>query len=85
MYTNEERETAQALVKNKPALELLAKIMLKTEDKLALEVLLDKNDKELAELVRSDALAEQKIKTRFSELKRIGTVLKGNGTPAAPE
>mgnify|MGYP000518667555 CR=1 FL=1 len=84
-YTQEEREVAQALVNNKPALELLAKVFLETEDKLTQDIITSKTNDQLGELVRADDMAEQKVRNRFVVLKNLGIAPRGKSSLTAPE
>lgn len=71
-YTEEEKQIAQAIVGNRDYCTLLAKVFLSTEDKLTMEVVREKDDKELGEIVRADLLAENKLKLRWEKLKQLG-------------
>jgi hypothetical protein len=71
-YTEEEKQIAQAIVGNKSYCELLAKVFLSTEVKLTSEVVREKTDKELGEIVRASSLAEDHIKVRWNKLKQLG-------------
>lgn len=72
MYTNEEKQTAQALLSNKGFVELIAKVFLDTEDKFTDDTYLNKTNEELGEIVRANYLAEQKVKLRFNRLQMLG-------------
>lgn len=85
MYTKEEKETAQALISNTEYLELIAKVFLKSEDKLDSSFVSGKTNEELGEIVRANDLAEQKVKSRFAVLKQIGTTHKGTSNTKARE
>ena len=72
MYTNEEKQTAQALLSNKGFVELIAKVFLDTEDRFTDETVQGKTNEELGEIVRANYLAEQKVKLRFNRLQMLG-------------
>jgi len=71
-YTDEEKQTAQALNSNQGFLELIAKVFLDTEDKLTDEFVQGKTNEELGEIVRANNMAEQKVKLRFNQLRMLG-------------
>jgi hypothetical protein len=71
-YTAEEKQIAQAIVSNKEYCNLLAKVFLSTEDKLTMEVVREKTNIELGEIVRADLLAENKLQLRWNKLKQLG-------------
>lgn len=77
MYTNEEKQTAQALLSNKGFVELIAKVFLDTEDKFTDDTYLNKTNEELGEIVRANYLAEQKVKLRFNRLQMLGQKSEG--------
>jgi hypothetical protein len=83
-YTDQEKEIAKAIIGNKDYCTLLAKVFLSTEDSLTPEVVREKTDKQLGEIVRADILAENKIKMRWNKLKQIGAQV-GTGTKKVPK
>jgi len=74
MFTQEEKQTAQALLSNKGFVELIAKVFLETEDKFTDDTF-QKSNEELGEVVRANYLAEQKVKLRFNRLQMLGQSL----------
>lgn len=73
MYTKQDHELAKDLCSNKQYLELIVKIFLQSEDKLDHSFVASKTNEELGEVVRANALAEQKIKLRYDHLKMLAT------------
>jgi hypothetical protein len=71
-YSQEEKKTAQAIISNKDFCALLAKVLLSTEETLSMEVVRDKTNEELGEIVRADAIAKEKIQIRWNKLKQLG-------------
>ena len=82
MYTPEDRQVAQALCSNPRYLALLAKVFLDEDDKLTPELVMQKTNEELGEMVRASMLAEIKVKNRYAMLKRLAEK-KGTPKPAA--
>ncbi len=68
-FTKAEKKLARAIVKDEKTIELLSKVF-KTPDQV---VNLDKNNEELGEIVRANALAEKKIIDRWSRFIRAGS------------
>lgn len=83
MYTEDERQIAKALIGNKQYTELIAKVFLESEDKLSSDVILNKTNEQLGEIVRASDLAEQKVKSRFNVLKMLAQNAGGQAKPAA--
>lgn len=71
-YSQQEKKTAQAIISNKDFCELLAKVLLSTEETLSMEVVREKTNEELGEIVRADAIAKEKIQLRWNKLKQLG-------------
>lgn len=83
MYTDEEKNTAAALLNNNEYVELIAKVFLESEDKINSDVVLAKTNEELGEIVRANDLAEQKVKSRFNTLKMLARPKNSKPNPAA--
>ena len=77
MYTEEEKLTAQALISNKAFTDLIRKIFLDVEDKFSPEIVDNRTNEQLGEVVRADSMAERKIAIRYSRLLTLGTKLEG--------
>ena len=77
MYTEEEKLTAQALVSNKAFVDLIKKMFTEREDKLNPDIMIAYDNERLGELVRADFMAEEKLKSRYSQLIQLGTKLEG--------
>lgn len=85
MFTKDDRETAKQLLSNQRYVELLGKVFLQQEEQLAHETIHDKTNQELGEIVRANALAEHKVKTRYNVLQRLAQDTSGKPNPAAKE
>lgn len=77
MYTEEEKMTAQALVSNKAFTDLIKKMFTEKEDKLNPDIMIAYDNERLGEFVRADFMAEEKLKSRYSQLIQLGTKLEG--------
>ena len=82
MYTPKDRQVAQALCSNPRYLALLAKVFLDEDDRLTPELVTQKTNEELGEIMRASMLAEIKVKNRYAMLKRLAEK-KGTPKPAA--
>lgn len=70
---DKEKGIARNIVADKDMCALLAKVFTTQEESLNRELITSKTNEELGEIVRANALAEQKVLTRWSNLLRVGT------------
>lgn len=85
MFTKEDKEVAKQLVSDEKYVNLLAKIFLTKDDQLTTEIIREKTNDQLGEIVRADDLAEHKVRGRFSRLKMLAQGEEGKPKPAAKE
>jgi len=85
-FTDNEKATARTIVASEKMRSLIIKIMSRTNTSITMEDM-KKNDEELGQLFRADALAEQKVAQRVNILNAIGVEVDENGKPkeVAPE
>jgi hypothetical protein len=85
-WTKKERALARQVVSDKELTEFLAKIFTKQEEDISLDIVSKKTNQELGEIVRANAMAQQKVLSRWASLVRLGTpdVTKG-GPTGVPE
>lgn len=81
MYTQEDKHLAKQLVAEEKYMELIAKIFLEEEDKFSIELVTNKTNGELGEMVRANTLAEVKVKNRYAKLKQLA---QGSGEKEKP-
>jgi hypothetical protein len=81
MFTDEDKKTAKALCSNKNFIELLKKVLLEREDKLTPDLVNQKTNVQLGEIVRADTQAEIKIRDRLTILLNLGIP---KGQPKVP-
>lgn len=72
-YSDEERALARKVVANKNLLGLLAKVLVSPNEVISSDLVAQKTNEQLGELVRADDMARQKIVSRWGELIRLGT------------
>jgi len=77
MYTEEEKQTAQALASNPAFLSLIKKVFTEQEDKINGDIVIAYDNVRLGEFVRADFMAEEKLKMRYSKLIQLGQKLDG--------
>lgn len=85
MYTQEDKDLAKQLVAEEKYMELIAKVFLDEEDKLSMELITNKTNEELGEIVRANTLAEIKVKNRYNRLKTLAQGTGQKGTPRVKE
>lgn len=71
MYNQEDKHLAKQLVAEEKYMELIAKIFLEEEDKFSIELVTNKSNEALGEMVRANTLAEVKVKNRYAKLKQL--------------
>jgi hypothetical protein len=72
MYTEKEKAIARQIIENKDICALLEKVFIHREETLNLEMVAQKTNEELGEIVRANAMADQKILLRWRELHHTG-------------
>ena len=82
MFTQDDKEIARALLQSDKYVELLTKVFLTEEERITDEVINEKTNKELGEIVRANHLANVKVRTRFAKLKQLASENKGKPNPA---
>lgn len=84
-FTDEDKRILAELLKNKDAMKLLYEALTEQETKLAPNLITSLSEEELGKLVKIDMMAEEKIKTRFDNLKRIAVEVSQKTSPVAPK
>lgn len=64
---------------------LLYKALVEPETKFTPELITQMSEEELGRLVKIDMMAEEKIKARFDNLKRISVEVSSKNSPVAPK
>lgn len=72
-YTDNDKKIARSLVENEQFMELLHSVFLTGDKELSLEEMEAKDDNEIGQMVRAEALARKKVRDRYDLLKTLGT------------
>lgn len=71
MFTDHEKEIAKRIVENEDMINLIKKVFVEPEEKIAFDIIKEKSNEELGEIVRANTVAEEKIRNRLIRLKNL--------------
>lgn len=71
MFTDHEKEIAKRIVENEDMINLIKKVFVEPEEKIAFDIIKEKSNAELGEIVRANTVAEEKIRNRLIRLKNL--------------
>lgn len=84
-FTDEDKRILAEMLKNKDGMKLLYEALTQAETKFTPQLVTNMSEEELGKLVKIDMLAEEKVKTRFDNLKRMAVELSARSSPVAPK
>lgn len=71
MFTDHEKEIAKRIVENEDMINLIKKVFVEPEEKITFDIIKEKSNAELGEIVRANTVAEEKIRNRLIRLKNL--------------
>lgn len=72
------------LIGNKELSEFVFKHLIEEKEQISSDLIASKTNEELGEIVRANDLAQQKIASRFNNIKLMARTDESNSSPVAP-
>jgi glutaredoxin-related protein len=85
MISKEDQQQAKNIIENKPLYDFLQKYLIEPQEIWTPQAVDALSNEQLGERVKVDVLAQQKIVTRFNNIKRMAGTNGGAGAPIAPK